>query len=118
MVTEDVLLDPKSNQRLTKKEAELILSKYLGVENFIWLIAALEYDDTGGHVDNLACFTPFNQILALSETDSEDSNYERLQENRNRLQHAQNTNGKNFDIIEVHQPAYRNFLMKECPYPI
>ena len=115
MVTEDVLLDPRRNPGLTKKEAELILSKYLGVENFIWLIAALEYDDTGGHVDNLACFTPFNQILALSETDSEDSNYERLQENRSRLKHAKNISGKSFDIIEIHQPAYRKFLNERMP---
>ena len=74
---------PKRNPGITKKEAENILSKYLGVENFIWLIAALEFDDTGGHIDNLACFTPSNQILVLSETDPEDSNYERLKENLN-----------------------------------
>ena len=115
MITEDVLFDPKRNPGLTKKEAEYILTKYLGVENFIWLIAALEFDDTGGHIDNLACFTPFNQILALSENDSEDSNYERLQENRNRLNYAKDANGKRFDIIEIHQPRYREFLNERMP---
>ena len=115
MITEDVLFDPKRNPGLTKKEAEYILTKYLGVENFIWLIAALEFDDTGGHIDNLACFTPFNQILALSENDSEDSNYERLQENRNRLNYAKDANGKQFDIIEIHQPRYREFLNERMP---
>ena len=115
MITEDVLFDPKRNPGLTKNEAEYILSKYLGVENFIWLIAALEFDDTGGHIDNLACFTPYNQILALSETDPEDSNYERLKENRNRLNYAKNIDGKQFDIIEIHQPAYREFLNERMP---
>jgi agmatine deiminase len=115
MITEDVLFDPKRNPGLTKQEAELILSKYLGVENFIWLIAALEFDDTGGHIDNLACFTPYNQILALSETDPEDSNYDRLKENRNRLNYAKNINGKHFDIVEIHQPAYREFLKERMP---
>ena len=114
MITEDVLFDPKRNPGITKKEAENILSKYLGVENFIWLIAALEFDDTGGHIDN-ACFTPSNQILVLSETDPEDSNYERLKENRNRLNYAKNISGKQFDIIEIHQPAYREFLNERMP---
>ena len=61
MLTEDVIFDSSRNPGLDKKEAEYILEKYLGVENFIWLIAALEYDDTGGHIDNLACFTPNNK---------------------------------------------------------
>ena len=36
MITEDVLLDPNRNPGLNKKEAEKILSNYLGVDNFIW----------------------------------------------------------------------------------
>ena len=88
MITEDVLLDPKRNPGLDKKEAEKILSNYLGVEQFIWLIAALEYDDTGGHIDNLACFAPGSVIIALNEEDPEDSNYDRLKENLSRLKGA------------------------------
>ena len=94
MITEDVLLDPKRNPGLDKKEAEKILSNYLGVEQFIWLIAALEYDDTGGHIDNLACFAPDNVIIALNEEDPEDSNYDRLKENLSRLSGANDINGK------------------------
>ena len=66
MLTEDVIFDSSRNPGLDKKEAEYILEKYLGVENFIWLIAALEYDDTGGHIDNLACFTPNNQTVSYT----------------------------------------------------
>ena len=110
MLTEDVLLDPNRNPGLDKKEAEFILSKYLGVENFIWLIAAMEYDDTGGHVDNLACFTPSNQIITLIEKNKDDSHYERLRENENRLKHAKNVRGKNYEIIPIQQPKYKEFL--------
>ena len=110
MLTEDVIFDPSRNPGLDKKEAEYILEKYLGVENFIWLIAALEYDDTGGHIDNLACFTPNKQILALTESNQQDSNFDRLQENMDRLKHAKNINGDNYEIISIQQPSYRKFL--------
>ena len=110
MLTEDVIFDSSRNPGLDKKEAEYILEKYLGVENFIWLIAALEYDDTGGHIDNLACFTPNNQILALTESNQQDSNFDRLQENNDRLKHAKNITGDNYEIIPIQQPSYRKFL--------
>ena len=110
MLTEDVIFDPSRNPGLDRKEAEYILEKYLGVENFIWLIAALEYDDTGGHIDNLACFTPNKQILALTESNQQDSNFDRLQENMDRLKHAKNINGDNYEIISIQQPSYRKFL--------
>ena len=110
MLTEDVIFDPSRNPGLDKKEAEYILEKYLGVENFIWLIAALEYDDTGGHIDNLACFTPNKQILALTESNQQDSNFDRLQENMDRLKHAKNINGDNYEIISIQQASYRKFL--------
>ena len=110
MLTEDVIFDPSRNPGLDKKEAEYILEKYLGVENFIWLIAALEYDDTGGHIDNLACFTPNKQILTLTESNQQDSNFDRLQENMDRLKHAKNINGDNYEIISIQQPSYRKFL--------
>ncbi len=115
MITEDVLLDPKRNPGLDKKEAEKILSNYLGVEKFIWLIAALEYDDTGGHIDNLACFAPGNLIIALNEDDPEDANYDRLKENLCRLNSATDINGKAFEIVTVDQPSYDSFLNERLP---
>ena len=115
MITEDVLLDPKRNPGLDKKEAEKILSNYLGVERFIWLIAALEYDDTGGHIDNLACFAPSSVIIALNEDDPEDSNYERLKENLSRLSAARDINGKPYEIVTIDQPSYDTFLNERLP---
>ena len=115
MITEDVLLDPKRNPGLDKKEAEKILSNYLGVEQFIWLIAALEYDDTGGHIDNLACFAPDNVIIALNEEDPEDSNYDRLKENLSRLSGANDINGKAYEIVKIDQPSYDSFLNERLP---
>ena len=115
MLTEDVIFDTGRNPGLDKKEAEYILEKYLGVENFIWLIAALEFDDTGGHVDNLACFTPNNQIITLTESNPNDSNYDRLKENHDRLKHSKDIDGKSFEIISIQQPSHRSFLNERMP---
>ena len=115
MITEDVLLDPNRNPGLNKKEAEKILSNYLGVDNFIWLIAALEYDDTGGHIDNLACFAPENIIIALNEEDNTDSNHDKLKENLERLKYAKDINGKKYEIVTIDQPSYDMFLNERLP---
>ncbi|MCH2651444.1 MAG: agmatine deiminase family protein [Gammaproteobacteria bacterium] len=115
MITEDVLLDPNRNPGLDKREAERILSNYLGVDNFIWLIAALEYDDTGGHIDNLACFTPGNVIIALNEEDSADSNYQKLKENLERLKHAKDISGKSYEVVSIDQPSRDTFLNERLP---
>ena len=115
MITEDVLLDPNRNPGLNKKEAEKILSNYLGVDNFIWLIAALEYDDTGGHIDNLACFAPGNIVIALNEEDTADSNHDKLKENLERLRYAKDINGKEYEIVTIDQPSYDMFLNERLP---
>ncbi|HJM08944.1 MAG TPA: agmatine deiminase family protein [Gammaproteobacteria bacterium] len=115
MITEDVLLDTNRNPGLNKKDAEKILSNYLGVNNFIWLIAALEYDDTGGHIDNLACFAPGGIIIALNEDNPEDSNHERLKENLSRLKNAKDIKRKAYEIVKIDQPSYDSFLGKRLP---
>ena len=115
MITEDVLLDPNRNPGLNKKEAEKILSNYLGVDNFIWLIAALEYDDTGGHIDNLACFAPGNIVIALNEEDTADSNHDKLKENLERLKYAKDIDGKKYEIVTIDQPSYDMFLNERLP---
>ena len=43
----------------------------------IWLTAALDHDNTGGHVDNLACFTAPGVVAALGCADRDDPQYER-----------------------------------------
>ncbi len=65
LTTEDVVLDPRRNPGLSREDAEAVLRDYLGVERVVWLAAALEHDNTGGHVDNLAAFVAPGVVVAL-----------------------------------------------------
>jgi agmatine deiminase len=56
LVTEQVLLNANRNPGMAKDELERHLKSYLGVQSVIWLGEGVVDDETGGHVDNLACF--------------------------------------------------------------
>ena len=51
------VLDPRRNPGLDREGAENCLRDHLGIDNVIWLERGLIDDDTGGHVDNLACLS-------------------------------------------------------------
>jgi agmatine deiminase len=108
LTTEEVVLDTRRNPGLTKANAEEVFRDYLGVEKVIWLTGALDADNTGGHVDNLACFAAPGVVVALSETDPFDSQYAVLQENLGRLRASVDAHGRPLEVIELRQPAHRD----------
>ncbi len=109
LTTESVVLNENRNPGLTAAEAERVFRAYLGVEAVIWLDKALEVDATDGHVDNLACFARPGLVLALSEPDPADPHYQPLQENLRRLRRAQDARGRKLEIVEIRQPARREW---------
>ena len=70
LTTAEVVLDPRRNPGLKQDEAERLLCAYLGAEKVLWLTSALDHDNTGGHVDNLACFVAPGVVAALGCADS------------------------------------------------
>jgi agmatine deiminase len=115
LTTESVVLDPNRNPGLTARKAEEIFRTFLGVEQVIWLENALEFDDTDGHVDNLACFARPGVLAVLAEADPYDPHFEPLRENRRRLERATDTTGAAFEIVEFQQPARREFRGNRLP---
>jgi agmatine deiminase len=109
LTTASVVLNPNRNPGLTRREADEIFRETLGVEKVIWLEEALEVDTTDGHVDNLACFVRPGVVTALSEQDADDPHHEPLRENLRRLQREPDARGRQLQIIEIHQPARREF---------
>lgn len=107
LTTESVLLNPNRNPGLEKNEIEERLRHWLGVQQIIWLKSGLEGDDTDGHIDDLARFASERVIFTMVSEDPEDSNFETLLENRKRLQHARDTKGRPFEIIELPMPETR-----------
>lgn len=104
LATEAVLLDPRRNPEAGRGAMERHLRDYLGVETVIWLGAGLEDDDTGGHVDNVACFAAPGVVLALVSRDSADGNHAALADNLERLRRARDARGRALEVVEVVQP--------------
>ncbi len=105
LTTENVVLNPNRNPGLTREAAEKIFADYLGIKKTIWLNHVMEWDDTDGHIDNLACFVRPGVIVALAEADPGDSHFDAIQENLETLRSATDANGCPLDVHEIHQPA-------------
>ena len=63
ITTESVLLDKRRNPGRLKEDVEQELKEHLGCERVVWLEKGLPYDDTGGHVDNLAAFVSESEVV-------------------------------------------------------
>jgi agmatine deiminase len=105
LTTTEVVLDPKRNPDLTRGEAERLLCEYLGAERVIWLTGALDHDNTGGHVDNLACFTEPGVVAALGCADRDDPQDDAVRENLARLHASKDARGRALEVVELPMPA-------------
>ena len=85
LTTEQCLLHPSRNPKMTREEIEQGLRDYLGVEQVVWLGQGLAEDrDTDGHVDLVAAFTRPGEVL-LQSTPPGTPSSERMADNRSRL---------------------------------
>jgi agmatine deiminase len=109
LTTTDVVLDPRRNPGMTQEDAEEVLRQYLGVETVIWLAGALDHDNTGGHVDNLACFVRPEVVAALGCDDRDDPQHEVIQANLRTLRAAHDAHGRALEVVELPQPARPEF---------
>jgi len=104
LTTAEVVLDPRRNPGVARTDAERILCDHLGGEKVVWLTGALDHDNTGGHVDNLAAFVAPGVVVAHVCHDREDPQREPLQENLRRLRAAVDAHGRALEVVELPQP--------------
>jgi agmatine deiminase len=109
LTTAEVVLDPRRNPGLERDEAERLLREYLGAEKVVWLSSALDHDNTGGHVDNLACFVAPGVVVALGCADPDDPQHAAVQENLARLRAATDARGRALEVVELPMPARPEF---------
>ena len=102
-----VLLDPRRNPGLGREEAEGVLRAQLGVERVCWLPHGLNDDETGGDVDNVACFVRPGLVLALTVEDRADADYTGLAENLDVLRHATDATGRRLEVVTLPAPRVR-----------
>jgi agmatine deiminase len=107
LTTVDVVLDPRRNPRMTQDLGERLLCDHLGAERVVWLRSALDHDNTGGHVDNLACFAAPGVVAALGCADRDDPQYAAVRENLKRLRTATDARGRALEVVELPMPTRR-----------
>ena len=94
ITTEQCLLNPNRNPRLSRREIEVHLENYLGVDKVIWLKQGVVDDITDGHIDLLAAFVAPGTVLALACDDPADANYPAIAENLEILRSAKDARGR------------------------
>ena len=105
LTTEECLLNPNRNPGLGRADIEEVLRRYLGVSTVIWLGAGVHLDETGGHIDRLACFTSPGQVVLTWTDDRDDPQYEISQDAYRRLRKARDARGRSLTIHKIHQPG-------------
>ncbi len=107
LVTEECLLDPRRNPGKSKADLEEVLAYYLGAKSVVWLGRGYEGDETGGHVDEIACFAGPGRVMLQVTADPEDPNYLTQHDNLTRLRSARDAAGRPLEVVEIPQPARR-----------
>ena len=105
LTTEQCLLNKNRNPHLTRSEIERYLKNSLGVDQIIWLGEGIVGDDTDGHIDDIARFVDPTTVACIVEANSQDENYEYLQDNYERLKNATDQNGNKLSLVTLPCPA-------------
>ena len=105
LTTEECLLNPNRNPGLTRTDIEEQLRRNLGVTRVIWLGRGVYLDETGGHIDELACFVKPGHIALTWTSDRKDPQYEISRDAYERLKMARDARGRELTIHKIHQPG-------------
>ena len=116
LTTEQCLLNPNRNPRLSRRAIEKYLEKFLGIRKTIWLKEGIEADDTDGHVDDITRFVNPSTIVTAVEPDTSDKNHAWLDENLEILKRSTGADGKKFNIIQLPMPGRVGPPRSDCDH--
>jgi agmatine deiminase len=105
LTTEQCLLNPNRNGGASRADIESVLKRYLGISVVVWLDKGVYLDETGGHIDELACFTSPGHVVLTWTEDRKDPQYEISQDAYQRLKRARDARGRPLTIHKLHQPG-------------
>lgn len=106
LTTEECLLSKtqERNPPLARADYEKVFADYLGIDKVLWLDRGIVGDDTHGHIDDLARFVNARTVVAVTESNPADDNYELLQANRERLEGMTDAAGAKLDVVPLPMP--------------
>lgn len=104
LAVEATLVNDNRNPGKSRTEIEAELKAYTGATTVVWLPQGLIDDETGGHVDNLACFAAPGRVLTLAPGEETEENHVRLAANLELLRGTTDAQGRSLDVIELPLP--------------
>lgn len=108
LTTEQCLLNPNRNPRLTRDDYAALFADTLGVDRILWLPGGIEGDDTDGHVDDVARFiAPHTVACVVAHRDHPD--YEVTRRNADTLRRGRAADDKPLTVVELPAPEPRAF---------
>jgi agmatine deiminase len=113
LVTESCLLAENRNPGIERQNIERVLKDYLGASHVIWLGEGVPGDETGGHVDNLACFVKPGVVLLTWCDDPADPHYAVSRDAESRLLAATDARGRSITVEKIPMPAPMFFTADE-----
>ena len=114
LVTEPCLLGEDRNLGATRQEMERVLKDYLGASHVVWLGEGVPGDETGGHVDNLACFVKPGLVLLTWCDDPSDPHYAVSRDAEARLRDARDAKGRAITVERIPMPTPMFFSEEEA----
>jgi agmatine deiminase len=114
LVTEQCLLNPNRNRRLSRDQIEAALRAYLGVWQVIWLGEGVVDDETSGHIDNLACFVRPGEVCLAWCEDPRDPQYRVSQDAWTRLMDARDARGRRLKVHKLPSPGPLHMTRREA----
>jgi len=105
LVTEQCLLNPNRNPRLSRPQIEQYLRDYTGAETILWLGQGVVNDETDGHVDNLACFARPGEVCLTYTPNRRDPQWAVSSDALQRLLAARDARGRRLKVHKLPSPG-------------
>lgn len=106
LVTKRCLLHPNRNAGLSQTDLSARLGELFGLQQILWLDhGLLAGDDTDGHIDMLARFTPAGHILYQGCDDHQDQHFAQLQAMAQQLSQFSDAKGQPYPLLALPLPA-------------
>jgi agmatine deiminase len=114
LTTAECLLNRNRNPALSKEDIEGHLRDFLGVDRVIWLPRGVPFDETDGHVDNLACFSAPGRVLLTWSDDPADPLRDVSYEARRVLESSVDAQGGTLEVVPLPAPVLPPMTSEEA----
>jgi agmatine deiminase len=114
LVTEECLLNPNRNPSFERGDVERHLREYLGVTQVIWLGKGVFNDETGGHIDNLACFVRPGEVCLTWSDRRRDPQHAISRDAWERLHEARDARGRRLKVTRLPMPGPLKLTAREA----